>query len=88
MALNISLPDLITRITQEFNEGMKSLMTFNTPSTPHGWIFRNQYIDINIYKRYRIGAGSLLYLVKNSQPELYDAVCELLKLMDKENMNH
>ena len=35
MTLKISQPDLITKMTQEFNEGVKSLITFNTIDTPH-----------------------------------------------------
>ena len=33
MTLKISQPHLITKMTQGFNEDMKSLMTFNTPAT-------------------------------------------------------
>ena len=40
--LKISQPDLINKITQGFKEDMKSLMTFNTPSTPNKGIVRDQ----------------------------------------------
>ena len=35
--LKISQPDRITKMTQGFNEDIKSLMIFNTPATPHKW---------------------------------------------------
>ena len=42
ITLNISQPDIITNMTQEFNEDMKSLITFNTPDTPHKGVLSNQ----------------------------------------------
>ena len=83
---------LISRITQGFRKYVKSLMNFNTPATPHKGILRNQETDTKIsydlQKRYRSVVGSLLYLVKQSLPKLYNAVCELSKCMDKANMIH
>ena len=38
MNLNISQPCLITKMTQVFNNDMKSLITFNTSDKPHKWI--------------------------------------------------
>ena len=34
--------DLINKMTQIFNEDVKSLMTFNTPATPHKGIVHNK----------------------------------------------
>ena len=42
MTINISQPDIITKMPQEFNKNEKSPITFNTPATPHKWIVRNQ----------------------------------------------
>ena len=42
MTINISQPDIITKMPQEFNKNEKSLITFNIPATPHKWIVRNQ----------------------------------------------
>ena len=42
MTLNISQPDLITKMTQVFNEYFKSIMTFSTPATPHKGSLHNQ----------------------------------------------
>ena len=40
--LNISQPDIINKMTQGFKGELKSLMTFNTPATPHNGIVSNQ----------------------------------------------
>ena len=92
MILKIYQPDLINNMTQVFNEDVKSLMTFNTLATTHKGIVRNQETDTKVpyylQKRYRIGVGSLLYLVKHSRPELSNAVRELYKCMDKASMSH
>ena len=62
--LNISQPDQITNMNQWFNEDMKSLMTFNNPSTPHKGIVCNQETDTKIsydlQKIFRSGVGLLL----------------------------
>ena len=42
MTLKISQPDLITKITQGFNEDLKSLMNFNNPDKLNKGILRNQ----------------------------------------------
>ena len=47
MTLKISQPDQINNIVQGFNEDVKSLMTFNTPDTPHKGILRDQETDTN-----------------------------------------
>ena len=63
--LNIYQPYLISKTTQQFNEDMKLLMTFNTPDTPHKEIIRNQETDTKIsydlQKIYRSAAGSLIF---------------------------
>ena len=42
MTLKIYQPHLITKITQVFNEYVKSLMRFNTPDYPHHGFVRIQ----------------------------------------------
>ena len=42
MTLDISQTDIITKITQGYNEDEKSLINFNTPATPHKGIVCNQ----------------------------------------------
>ena len=92
MTLKISQPHIISKTTQGFNEDVKSLMTFNNPSTLHKGILYNQETDTkisqNLQKRYRIFIGSLLYLLKHSQSKLSNTVCEISKCMDKANMIH
>ena len=57
--LQISQPYLITKMTQIFNEDMKSLINFNAPDIPYKEILHNQEIDTKIsydlQKRYRSG---------------------------------
>ena len=92
MTLRISKPDIITKMTQVFNKDVISLIIFNNPATLNKYILSNQEIDTKIqydvHKRYRSGIGSLLYLVKHSQPKLSNAVHELYKCMGKSNMSH
>ena len=92
MALKIYQSYIITNANQGFNKYVKSFVTFNTPATPHRGIVLNQEtetkIPYNLQKRYRSGVGSLLYIVKHSLPELYNAVWELSKSMEKSNMRH
>ena len=49
MTLNIFQPGIINKINQGFNEDVKSLVTFDTPDTPHKGIVRNQetYTEIS-----------------------------------------
>ena len=42
MTLNTSQPDIFNKMNQLFNKDVKSLITFNTPGTPHIVIVRNQ----------------------------------------------
>ena len=47
-----------------------------------------QKISYDLQNIYKIGVGSLLYLVEHSQPKLSNAVHEISKCMDKANMRH
>ena len=57
ITLNISQKDLITKISQVFNENVKSLMTFNTSDIPHKRIVRNQETDTKYHTIYRRDTG-------------------------------
>ena len=61
-------------------------MTSIKLDTPNKGIVHNQEEDSKIpddlQKRYRSGVGSLLYLVNQSRPELYNTVRELSKCME------
>ena len=92
MILNIYQPHLIIKKTQGFIKDMKLRMTFNTPYEPYKGIVRNQETDMkisnSIQKRYRIGVGSLLDLVRYSYLNMSNAVLELSKCKDEANIGH
>ena len=71
MTPKIYQPHPITRMTQGFDSYAKSLMTFNTSTTP------DMKVSNDLQKRYRSGVGSLIYLVKHSRTELSNEVWEL-----------
>ena len=48
MTINIYQPHIITKMTQGFNKDMISLITFDTPATPHKGIVCNQETDEKI----------------------------------------
>ena len=79
-------------MNQGFNKDMKSLMTFNTPATPHKGILLNKETNTKYRTIYRrdtgSGVGSLLYLVKHLQPKLSNVVRELSKCMYESKMIH
>ena len=79
ITLNIYQLNIITNMTQVFNEDVKSIVTFNTPATPNKGIVYNQETDMKIsydlQNIYRSSVVLLLYLVKYSQPKLSNAVC-------------
>ena len=52
--LMISQLHLIKKMSEEFNNNMKTIMNFNTPDTPHKGIARNQeiYKNTTFYRRY------------------------------------
>ena len=92
MTLNISQTHLITQMTQGFNRNIKSLMTLNAIATSHKGFLGNRKTYTkrlkNIQKQYRSSIVSLLYLVKNLQPELSNTIFELSKYLDEEIMIH
>ena len=50
------------------------------------YVIKKHKKSYNLQKRYRSGVGTLIYLVKHSQPELSYTSRELSKFMDYENM--
>ena len=81
MALKTSRPHPITKMTQGFNEDMKFLMALNSLHTYNKVIVCNQEaytkISDSLHKMYMSGSVSLTYFVKNFQPGLSNALCEL-----------
>ena len=57
MTLIISQLVLINKITQGFNEDVKSLMTFNIPDKSHKGDVRNQLKDTKYHTIYRRDTG-------------------------------
>ena len=46
-------PRLTAKISQGFNDDMRSIITFNTPSTPHKGVYVNIKREQNIQTIYR-----------------------------------
>ena len=64
---NIYQPHLIAKITQLFNNGMKSLMNVKLllHCTTGLYVNKKQYFFNNLKKRYQSGISLLIYIVKN-----------------------
>ena len=91
ITLNISQSHLISKLTQVFNDEVKSLMTLNTPMQHTSGLYKKKETGTNIskylQKRYRSGVWSIPHIVKYSWLELSNAVRELSKCMDESNMS-
>ena len=57
MTLEISQPYLVNNMNQGFNKDIKSLMTFNTSSTPHKVIVHKQENTRKYHTIYRRDTG-------------------------------
>ena len=87
---------LIEKIEKEFKEYISNMKSKKTPMVSNQKITLPEENDTNILqlndlRKYQSGVGSLLYLVRNSRPDIGNAVRELSKSMDRsndENMNH
>jgi len=66
---------------------VKELKEYGTPGTPNMGITRgfdeNATVTREEQAMYRLGVGTLLYLVKHSRPDIANATRELSKTMDK-----
>ena len=82
----IGQPNMIKKILKVFGEEVKSLQKYRTPGTPGHGLVRPKAEEDKIPKekhsRYRTGVGMLLYLIKQSRPEIGNAVRELTKCLD------
>ena len=77
MNLNIYQPDLITNMTQVYYEDLKSLMTFNTPATPHRGIFPNQETYTKISVKSSLPSLQILSLLSPFIPRmLFNHECQ------------
>ena len=81
----IGQPHLCKKIAQTFGDMVKKLPRYRTPGTPGLVITKPEtqgaIISIEDQQMYRSGVGMLLYLVKNSRPDIANAVRELSKGM-------
>ena len=82
----IGQPHMIKKIRKIFGEEVKHMQKYKTPGTPGLNIVRPKEEGDKISKedqsRYRTGVGMLLYLIKQSRPEIANAVRELAKVLD------
>jgi hypothetical protein len=76
---------IIKSLKSEFNNEIKNLQTYKTPGTPGQGMIRSQEgvsVSDTDHRRYRMGVGKLLYLVKHTRPDIANAVRELSKVLD------
>lgn len=82
----IGQPHMVKKIQKVFGEEVKSNQKYKTPGTPGHGLIRPKADEDKIPKekhsRYRTGVGMLLYLTKQSRPELGNPVRELSKCLD------
>jgi hypothetical protein len=85
----IGQPHMVKKIEKVFGDEVKGLQKYKTPGTPgHGLVrpkTEEEKIPKEKHSRYRSGVGMLLYLIKQSRPELGNAVRELTKCLDGAN---
>jgi hypothetical protein len=79
-------PHLIRSLEKKFEHLVKGLQSYRTPGTPGQGIVRPTQEEDKISQEdqtlYRSGVGMLLYLVKQSRPDIANVVRELSKCMD------
>jgi hypothetical protein len=82
----IGQPHMINKIKKIFGEEVQGMQKYKTPGTPGLGIVRpkegDEKISAEDHSRYRTGVGMLLYLIKQSRPEIANAVRELAKVLD------
>ncbi len=88
----LSQPDLIKKMITKFESKIKNTMRCETPSPASTHIVRysdeEEGLTEEEQKKFRSVAGSLLYLLKHSRPELSNSVRELTKVMERTNKAH
>jgi hypothetical protein len=84
--LTMIQPHLLTLLIQNFGEEIEGKRKFLTPGMPRFKIQRSKInmdvLDPQSQRKYRSGVGMLLYLTKDSQPDIINIVQELSKCMD------
>ena len=80
----IHQPHLLTKMEKCFDDLIKGIQSYKTPSAPGGTVIQNHgepVVDEERHKIYRSGVGMLLYLVKHSRPDIANGVRELSKAL-------
>jgi Reverse transcriptase (RNA-dependent DNA polymerase) len=84
--LFIMQPHLIEYLEIKFGDEIMNLSNYGTPGTPRFKIVipseNVDKIDPDLQARYRSGVGMLLFLIKNSRPDLANVLREFSKCMD------
>ena len=82
----LSQPYLISNIKRKFGDQVKGLRKFPTPDTPGLNQTRKEKPKLRAsaekHAQYPLGVGILLYLVKQSRPDIANCVRELSKVLD------
>jgi hypothetical protein len=82
-------PHLLKGLADKFEEEVNNLSSYATPGTPRFNVDKSndvvETIEMDKQSRYRSGVGMLLYLIKNSRPDIANIVREPSKCMDGEN---
>ena len=81
---------IIIKLLQDFNQEIKDLKFKGFPMGNLTKVTRplddsQDLLSTNKQVRYQSGVGSLLYIVKNSRPDINNSVRELSKRMDRSN---
>ena len=80
-------PSIIRSLEKKFGEEAMKHRLGLTPGTPRFIAMRvaeeEDKLPATEHATYRSGVGTLLYLTKHSRPDLFNAVRELSKMMDR-----
>jgi Reverse transcriptase (RNA-dependent DNA polymerase) len=91
-SIYLSQPNLIEKLCMLFNDNIKNIKEFETPTGPGVKVMQPKNEETRLTKgeqeEYRSGVGSLLYLLKHSRPDISNCVRELSKVMDGANLAH
>jgi len=84
--IHLTQLDIIEKMEHEFRDLLKDAKEYESPMGSNVSILRpkeqDKLITDEMQKRYRSGVGSLLYLVKQTRPDLSNSVRELAKVLD------
>jgi hypothetical protein len=72
----------IDNLEKNFGEEVNKMQSYTTPGTPLRPTNNLEFIEANLQSRFRSVVGMLLYLIKNSRPDITNVVRELAKWMD------